>query len=220
MVDQPGAGASARREYERRKARDAATVDARKAQVRDRFGGGRFGSAVAALSVDSSERSSTRVWAQGAVGEEIVAQHLDRLVSPSVLVLHDRKIPGSRANIDHIVVTRAGVTVIDSKRYLRKRPERYAGNGLKVGGRRRDSLLEGMNTQLQRVRAELPDSVDLAGVLCFVDADWPIIGGSFSVKGIRVLWPKLLVKELSRQPDKGVDVPGLALHLEGVFGPA
>jgi hypothetical protein len=37
-----------------------------------------------------------------------------------VAVLHDRRIPGSRANIDHIAIAATGVWVIDSKRYKRK----------------------------------------------------------------------------------------------------
>jgi hypothetical protein len=42
---------------------------------------------------------------------------LDRLRSETLAVLHDRLIPGSNANIDHLAIGRAGVFVIDSKRY-------------------------------------------------------------------------------------------------------
>jgi len=28
--------------------------------------------------------------------------------------------------------------------------------------------------------------------LCFVDADWPLIGGAFTVNDVAVLWPKKL----------------------------
>lgn len=27
-------------------------------------------------------------------------------------------------------------------------------------------------------------------MLCFVEADWPLIGGDFTVAGLNVLWPK------------------------------
>jgi len=33
-------------------------------------------------------------------------------------------------------------------------------------------------------------------VLCFVEADWPLIGGSFTVRGVEVLWPKRLYPKL------------------------
>jgi len=34
------------------------------------------------------------------------------------------------------------------------------------------------------------------GVLCFVDADWPLIGGSFATRDVQVLWPKRLLANL------------------------
>ena len=34
--------------------------------------------------------------------------------------------------------------------------------------------------------------VPVRGVLCFVDADWPLIGGAFTVNDVAVLWPKKL----------------------------
>ncbi|WP_354595141.1 hypothetical protein [Frigoribacterium sp. PvP054] len=44
----------------------------------------------------------------------------------------------------------------------------------------------------------------MAGALCFVEADWPIFGGSFQVAGVRVLWPRLLAKHL-RDPRCDLD---------------
>ena len=35
------------------------------------------------------------------------------------------------------------------------------------------------------------------GVLCFVEADWPLIGGDFTVDGVEVLWPKKLAERLT-----------------------
>lgn len=49
-------------------------------------------------------------------GEELVAAALDRHCRPEVAVLHDRAIPGSRVNIDHIAIAPSGVWVIDTKR--------------------------------------------------------------------------------------------------------
>ncbi|XPP26826.1 MAG: nuclease-related domain-containing protein [Leucobacter sp.] len=183
--------------------------------MRDRFGGGRVGGIVAALAVDAREQSSTRVWAQGAAGEVAVGRYLDGLVGPDSAVLHDRRIPGSRANIDHLVVTPAGVWVVDTKRYLNKRPERYSEGGLfgfgatvglKVGGRKRDGLIDGMLRQIEHVRATVGEAVPVRGVLCFIDADWPLIGGDFSVRGVRVLWPKRLKRDFEAARGAGVNV--------------
>lgn len=44
------------------------------------------------------------------------------------------------------------------------------------------------------IRAADPEAT---GVLCFVEADWPLIGGSFTSRDIHVLWPKRLAKMLT-----------------------
>ena len=36
------------------------------------------------------------------------------------------------------------------------------------------------------------DQVAVQGVLCFVEADWPLLGGSFTTRGVEVMWPKKL----------------------------
>lgn len=63
----------------------------------------------------SDEKQSTKGWATGAVGEERLGARLDSLVARSIAVLHDRRFPGTRANIDHIAITTAGIWVIDAK---------------------------------------------------------------------------------------------------------
>ena len=53
-----------------------------------------------------------RAWRVGAVGEDKTTAALERL-GDSWVVLHDRRIPGSRANIDHIAIGPPGVFVIE-----------------------------------------------------------------------------------------------------------
>lgn len=167
----PGvAGGSARREYERRKAKD---------EERLRSKWGRLGGIAVAL---SDERQSTAAWEKGAVGEERLGARLDALASADVAVLHDRRIPNSKANIDHIVITPAGVWVIDAKRY-RGRPELRVEGGLLrprvetllVGRRDCTDLVDGVLKQVELVR-EVAEGVPITGVLCFVEADWPFMG--------------------------------------------
>jgi hypothetical protein len=213
-MTEDSAGASARREYEKRKAKD-------EARLREEWG--RFGGMAVAL---SSERQSTRAWATGAVGEERVGYLLDPLRSERVSVLHDRRIPGSRANIDHLVVDSNGIWVIDSKRY-KGRPERRVEGGLfrpriemlYVNGRNKTALVEGVNWQVQQVRDAL-EGVPVAGFLCFVEADWGLLGGPFSVAGVEVLWPKKLVSLVKAAASGSLDVATVTAALAANFRPA
>lgn len=210
------AGASARQEYERRRQRR---------EERIRADHPRLGGLFLALSNDPQ---STRSWERGAVGEELLGERL-RDLPESVRLIHDRRIPGTRANIDHIAVSPAGVWVIDAKRYKGKRPELRVDGGiirprvesLRIGGRDGGKLVAGVQSQVARVEAAL-DSVDVTvrGVLCFLEADWPLIGGSFNVEGVDVLWPRLLVKRIVEEEPAGVDVEAVLARLAGVFPPA
>jgi hypothetical protein len=197
----PGiAGSSARREYERRKARD---------EERLRYKWGPFGGIAVAL---SDERQSTKAWARGAAGEERLGARLDALASAEIAVLHDRRIPGTRANIDHIVVTKVGIWVIDAKRY-KGRPELRVEGGFRrprvekllVGGRDCTKAVDGVIRQVELVRKVAGD-VPVTGALCFVDADWPLLGGSFTTRNVHVLWPRRLAKALADASSGTVDV--------------
>jgi hypothetical protein len=54
-------------------------------------------------------------WLRGAAGERATAQLLHRLPPRRWTVFHDLAVPGSRANIDHLVIGRTGVWVVDTK---------------------------------------------------------------------------------------------------------
>jgi hypothetical protein len=56
-------------------------------------------------------------WRRGAAGERRTARLLCPLDRQGWAVLHDLALPGSRANIDHLVIGPGGVFVIDSKQY-------------------------------------------------------------------------------------------------------
>lgn len=213
MVEGNGvAGASARHEHERRKAKDEAAT-------REKWG--RLGNIAVAM---TPERTSTRVWATGAEGEARVGARLDGIVSDDIRVLHDRRIPGSRANIDHIVVTPSGVWVIDTKRYQSGSPSLRVEGGLlrprveklMVGGRDKSRLVDGVLWQVECVRKEVPD-VPVRGILCFVDSEWPLLAGPFRVNGVEVLWPRKLVGRLTAAPTAEVDVDELVGLLAAQF---
>lgn len=102
--------------------------------------------------------------------------------------------------------------MIDAKRY-KGRPELRVEGGLLrprveklvVGRRDCTELVDGVLKQVDLVRDVVGD-LPITGVLCFVEADWPLIGGAFTTRGIHVLWPKRLVSVLTDAAPAGVDV--------------
>jgi hypothetical protein len=81
---------------------------------------GLFGLAVAALvSWRLRFRPSEQVmaWRRGADGERRTACLLDRLTREGFVVFHDLAVPGSPANVDHLVIGPSGVFVVDSKQW-------------------------------------------------------------------------------------------------------
>jgi hypothetical protein len=61
--------------------------------------------------------SDAVAWRRGAVGERRTSRLLAPLERHGWVVLHDLAIPGSQANLDHLVIGPGGVFVIDSKQY-------------------------------------------------------------------------------------------------------
>lgn len=210
------AGASARREFERRRAK-------REERIRSKHP--KLGGLILAL---SDEPQSTRAWDAGAIGEERLGHGLERIEGDTVRLLHDRRIPGSRANIDHVAVTPTGVYVIDAKRYAGKRPALRVEGGilrprieiLTVGSRDQTKLVDGVLKQVELVRSILGDGPPVTGVLCFVDADWPLIGGAFTTRGVEVLWPKKLYARLATDGPHATDVADIAIRLADALPPA
>jgi hypothetical protein len=63
-------------------------------------------------------RDDPERWQRGSAGERATAAILAGLPGRRWVVLHDLALPHSRANVDHLVVGRSGVWVIDTKTYL------------------------------------------------------------------------------------------------------
>jgi hypothetical protein len=61
--------------------------------------------------------SDAVAWRRGAAGERRIARLLSHLERHGWAVLHDLAIPGSRANLDHLVIGPGGVFMLDSKQY-------------------------------------------------------------------------------------------------------
>src|SRR3954469_24265372 len=165
------AGGSAAREWRQRH-------DRREQAIRSRYG--TLSGVVLALSNDPH---STAAWAHGANGERALGKLLDPLRDEGLAVLHDRRIPRSNANIDHLVVAPWGVFVVDAKNYKGRVETRDRGgffstdHRLYVGGRDKTALVAGMTKQAQAVRAalEVEDApLQICKTICFVEADWSL----------------------------------------------
>lgn len=192
-IDRGEAGGSAAREWKRRHER-------RDSRIRTQHK--HLGGAILALTDDPH---STNAWAYGANGERALGKLLDPLRKAGMGILHDRRIPGSRANIDHLVIAPTGVFVIDAKNYKGRVERRDRGGWfstdqrLYVGGRDRTALIEGMSKQVKAVRVALdvpPEEIPIFQTICFVAADWSLFARPIQFDAVRVLWPRALNKQL------------------------
>lgn len=191
-----GGGTSAQREYERRLAqRDAAIVE--------KWGSGRLGRFARVV---SPIPQSTEAWARGAEGERRLAATLERRAADEVVFLHDRAVPGRRANIDHIAVATSGVWVIDAKNYRGRIERRDLGtwrtidDRLFVAGRDRTKLVAAMSWQADVVRSVTETlGIDAAihRALCFTDSEWGLFAKPFKIDGVTVTYPSALASAIS-----------------------
>jgi predicted RNA-binding protein YlqC (UPF0109 family) len=191
-------GASARRKYDR-------LHNQREEQTKEKLGR-RLGGVYLAL---SNEPQSTRAWGIGSKGEQLLGGYLESLHDESrVIVLHDRRIPGSRANIDHIAISRNGIYAIDAKNYEGKVQKIDRGGWfstderLYVGRRDCTKLVGKMGSQVDAIRSALGDAlvrefeVDLKAALCFVDAERSLFAKPFNIGGVWIGWAKALGERL------------------------
>jgi nuclease-like protein len=129
---------------------------------------------------------SIRAWRTGADGEAKTAAALERL-GDDWIVLHDRRIPGSRANIDHIAIGPPGIFVIETKDYSGRISLR--GNEIRVNGRR-VGWIDQVRGQAQAVIAVVSTvddapHVPVTPIICVHRADLPWLRSSAA--GVRVL---------------------------------
>ena len=208
------AGASAMREYERRRR-------SREHRVREKHP--RIGGLILALSEPPSHETA---WARGAAGEQRVAAELAKYVRDDVVVLHDRAIRHSQSNIDHIAIAPSGVWVIDAKRYKGKvavRKPLFGVASLTIAGRKQTKLIHALSDQValvDRVLGDVVSGVAVHGALCFIDSELPLLG-TLSLDGFAITAPKPLAKRINAKGSlPRDDVRRLATQLADIFPPA
>ena len=208
----PGGGA--RREHAKRVKRH---------QTRVRTSHPRLGGLILALNEDPSH---VRAWQTGAIGEEQFGQALSAIASDEIKVLHDRKVPRSSANIDHIAVTSQAVWLLDTKRYKGRIETRGHGlfsrrpPDLYVGGRNQTKLVAGVKRQIEVVESVLQPftagtghEIRVHGALVFVHAEFGLFTKPFLIDGIWVGWGKAIRRRLTEEAVGSMPVTAVAKHL-------
>jgi hypothetical protein len=132
-------------------------------------------------------------------------------------MLHDRRAPNRRGNIDHIAIAPSGIYVIDCKRYkgrIAVAQPLFGKAKLKIGGRDQTKLIEGLGKQVALVKvalADIADDVPVQGCLCFVapegffaDSGLPVLR-TLRINGYPLYYPRRLAKRLNRSGPLSAD---------------
>jgi Nuclease-related domain len=141
-------------------------------------------------------------WRRGAAGEQRTARLLGPLERQGWVVLHDLAVPGSRANLDHLVIGPGGVFVVDSKHY-RGRLQ------LDPSGR----LWHGRYPLTPTLRAVEFEADRAAQVLADPQVVVPIV----AVHGVQVPWGKVVTQGVPVVSARRL--PSMLRQLPAVLGP-
>ena len=191
-IDRGLPGASLEREHDRRRSN-------REQAVRDAHP--RIGGLLLALTNAPQHEAA---FLRGLKGERAVAESLEKRTSGTpVITLHNRRMPQGRGDIDHLAVAPAGVFVIDAKAIrgaVRVDQPWFGQPKLLVNGRDKTKLIDGLDRQVNAVRAALDaagcSELPVHGVMCFTEADLPLIGTQ-RIRGHLLIYRKALAKRLN-----------------------
>jgi Nuclease-related domain len=142
-------------------------------------------------------------WRRGATGERHTARLLAALERHGWAVLHDLAVPGSAANIDHLVIGPGGVFAIDSKQY-RGRLQLDRSGRLWHDRYPLASTLRAVSFEADRAAQALPDP-GMAVV--------PIV----AVHGAQVPWGKVVTQGVPVVAARRL--PSMLRQLPAVLGP-
>jgi hypothetical protein len=131
-----------------------------------------------------------------------IALSLDQYVEgSSAVVLHHRRLPGIDATMGHLVVSSAGLTVIDASNYGSRRA-RVGRGGLRVGWRNRSDLIHRVVQQVDSVKSVLADTpfadVHIDAALAWRQVEGAPILYSFNGPRVMVCGLRKIAQEASR----------------------
>jgi hypothetical protein len=209
------AGQSALEEYQRRHEKREARIDAK------------FGRLAGVVKFLTDDPQSITAWRKGSAGERKLAASLQENLGDRAVLLHDRKVPGTRGNIDHVVVASSGVWVVDAKNYSGLVQQRDVGGFFKVdlrlyvGGRDRSKVLDGLDWQVKAVITALGgESVPVSSAVCFTDAEWGWFAKPFTMRGVFVSGPNALARKIAEPGPLTIDlIQNVAGHLSETLPP-
>ncbi len=153
--------------------------------------------------VGAPASSTGRQWVRRAGGDRRTRDRLEFIADEGVILLNDRRIPGSRSSIKYIAVAPAGVFVIDAKDLKglvhTKRPGPLSAlgpNELHIGRRNCTPMLETIAQQVDAVRQALKTKpwaadVPVHAMLCLTRAQWGF-ASPIELGDVWVGWPQLV----------------------------
>jgi nuclease-like protein len=152
----------------------------------------------------NGEPQHQRAFHIGDLGEKAVAEALEQNTAGTpTVILKNRRLPNRRGDIDFLAIAPSGVFVIDAKAVKGKvRVEKrwFASPRLRVSGRDRTKFIDGLDRQVAAVQevlgGERPEAVSVQGVLCFTEADLPLLGKA-TMRGHLLLYRKSLVARVN-----------------------
>jgi hypothetical protein len=142
-------------------------------------------------------------WRRGAVGERRTARFLAPMERHGWTVLHDLAVPGSRANLDHLVIGPGGVFAVDSKQH-RGRLQLDPSGRLWHGRYPLAPALRAVSFEADQAARVLPDS----GVVVV-----PIV----AIHGAQVPWGKVVMNGVPVVPARRL--PSMLRQLLAALGP-
>jgi hypothetical protein len=156
-------------------------------------------------------RATTESWRKGAEGEQRLRQLLDGLRRHGYVVLHDLAIPGSSANVDHLVIGPTGVWVIDAKNYTGRLT--WSKGTLWHGRYPQTKKLAAIAWEAHGVATAL--AVTVTPVMCVIGATMPqpqmLVDGVRVISGGQRLWREIqkaplvfsthMISDLTREAD-------------------
>lgn len=140
--------------------------------------------------------SQWRSWLQGALAEHRTGKLLNKLKREGWGVLHDRRVPRSRANLDHVLVHPSGefLVYVDTKAWhVKKAVIRVTGGRLMYGPWSQATRVETVAWEASR----LQDFTGLRTIPLIAVDRGKVNGDSLIFRGVRVVSTRVLVDVLT-----------------------
>jgi Nuclease-related domain len=167
-----------------------------------------------ALGIPTRGARQAARWQAGATGEQRTADRLAPLLGEGWTVLHDRALPRSRANVDHLAISPTGVVILpDTKRWSARYRLRLVNGRLLHGTHDVTSRLDGLHHEAAAVSRLLG-----VPVIPLVVMDGPPVDGELNLDGVRIVPADRalnVLRTLGRTPAQHppAGLPARAAHL-------